>query len=38
VRVDRIGAGELGETDARLTGEGIAGIALFSHNLLLEGR
>ncbi len=38
VRIDRIGPGELAETDTRLAGEGVAGIALFSHNLLLEAR
>lgn len=38
VRIDRIGAGELAETETRLAGEGVAGIALFSHNLLLEAR
>ena len=38
VRIDRIGAGELEETERRLEGEGVAGIALFSHNLLLEAR
>lgn len=38
VRIDRIGSGELADTDRRLSGEGVAGIALFSHNLLLEAR
>ncbi len=38
VRIDRIGSGELAETETRLAGEGVAGIALFSHNLLLEAR
>lgn len=38
VRIDRIGSGGLAETDRRLAGEGVAGIALFSHNLLLEAR
>jgi hypothetical protein len=36
VRIDRIGPAELAETDRRLAGEGIAGLALFSHNFLLE--
>lgn len=36
VRIDRIGPVELVETDRRLAGEGVAGVALFSHNLLLE--
>ena len=36
VRIDRISPAELAETDRRLAGEGIAGVALFSHNLLLE--
>jgi uncharacterized lipoprotein YddW (UPF0748 family) len=36
VRIDRIGPAELAETDRRVAGEGVAGVALFSHNLLLE--
>jgi hypothetical protein len=36
VRIDRIDPGELSDTERRLAGEGVAGIALFSHNLLLE--
>jgi hypothetical protein len=36
VRIDRIDPAELAETSRRLAGEGIAGLALFSHNLLLE--
>lgn len=38
VRIDRLGAGELAGTEERLAGEGVAGLALFSHNLLLEAR
>lgn len=36
VRLDRIHPAEMAETSRRLAGEGIAGLALFSHNLLLE--
>jgi uncharacterized lipoprotein YddW (UPF0748 family) len=36
VRIDRIGPAELAETARRLAGLGVAGVALFSHNLLLE--
>jgi uncharacterized lipoprotein YddW (UPF0748 family) len=36
VRIDRIDPAELAETSRRLAREGIAGLALFSHNLLLE--
>lgn len=36
VRIDRIGPAELAETRRRLAAQGVAGVALFSHNLLLE--
>jgi uncharacterized lipoprotein YddW (UPF0748 family) len=36
VRIDRIGPKELAETARRLADEGVAGVALFSHNLLLD--
>ena len=36
VRIDRIDPAELAQTSRRLAGDGIAGLALFSHNLLLE--
>lgn len=36
VRIDRIGPAELAETGRRLAGYGVAGVALFSHNLLLD--
>ena len=36
VRLDRIHPAEMAETSRRLAGGGIGGLALFSHNLLLE--
>jgi len=36
VRIDRIGPTELAETARRLAGEAVSGVALFSHNLLLD--
>lgn len=36
VRIDRLGPAELEETRRRLAADGVAGVALFSHNLLLE--
>lgn len=36
VRVDRLRRGEREEIERRLAGTGVAGLALFSHNLLLE--
>ena len=36
VRIDRLGPAELAETRRRLASAGVAGVALFSHNLLLE--
>jgi len=36
VRIDRLGPMELEETRRRLADSGVAGVALFSHNLLLD--
>lgn len=36
VRLDRIGPGEVEDAADRLSDDGVAGVALFSHNLLLE--
>jgi uncharacterized lipoprotein YddW (UPF0748 family) len=38
VRIDRLGPGEVAETGRRMAGQGVGGLALFSHNVLLEDR
>jgi uncharacterized lipoprotein YddW (UPF0748 family) len=38
VRIDRLGPAEVTETGRRLAGHGLGGLALFSHNILLEDR
>lgn len=37
VRIDRLDPGEVAETVRRLDARGASGVAIFSHNLLLEG-
>lgn len=38
LRIDRLGPAEVADTRRRLAADGVAGVALFSHNLLLEDR
>jgi uncharacterized lipoprotein YddW (UPF0748 family) len=38
VRIDRLGPNEVAETGRRVAGQGVGGLALFSHNILLEDR
>ena len=38
LRIDRLDPGEVAETRRRLAAHGVGGVALFSHNILLEDR
>ena len=38
VRIDHLGPDEVAETRRRVAGHGVGGLALFSHNILLEDR
>jgi uncharacterized lipoprotein YddW (UPF0748 family) len=38
LRIDRLGPAEVDDTKRRLAGHGVGGVALFSHNILLEDR
>lgn len=38
VRIDRLGPAQVAETGRRLAAHGVGGVALFSHNILLEDR